>query len=113
MIEHRLCLRMAETLAVARQVNSRLALSRDGGRPSIPTSTVPRSRQRTAGGLLFARLQRGDIIIAAKLDRLFRTALDALKVVESLKTRGIKLYLLDLGGDIFPAAGVKSLRTGR
>ena len=32
--------------------------------------------------------------------RLFRSALDALKVVESLKTRGVKLHLLDLGGDI-------------
>src|ERR1700679_2525105 len=28
------------------------------------------------------------------------TALDALKVVESLKGRGVKLHLLDLGGDI-------------
>lgn len=37
---------------------------------------------------------------AIKLDRLFRSALDALKVVESLKMRGIKLHLLDLGGDI-------------
>ena len=46
------------------------------------------------------KLQRGDIVIAAKLDRLFRSALDALKVVESLKTRGVKLHLLDLGGDI-------------
>jgi putative DNA-invertase from lambdoid prophage Rac len=29
-----------------------------------------------------------------------RSALDALKVVESLKGRGVKLHLLDLGGDI-------------
>jgi putative DNA-invertase from lambdoid prophage Rac len=56
--------------------------------------------ERPAGGLLFAKLERGDIVIAAKLDRLFRSALDALKVVESLKTRGVKLHLLDLGGDI-------------
>jgi putative DNA-invertase from lambdoid prophage Rac len=49
---------------------------------------------------LFAKLESGDIVIAAKLDRLFRSALDALKVVESLKTRGVKLHLLDLGGDI-------------
>jgi hypothetical protein len=48
---------------------------------------------------LFAKLESGDIVIAAKLDRLFRSALDALKVVESLKTRGVKLHLLDLGGD--------------
>ena len=38
--------------------------------------------------------------IVPKLDRLFRSALDALKVVESLKARGVKLHLLDLGGDI-------------
>ena len=44
--------------------------------------------ERPKGGALFARLQRGDIVIAAKLDRLFRSALDALKVVESLKGRG-------------------------
>ena len=55
---------------------------------------------RPVGGQLFAKLQRGDIVIAEKLDRLFRSALDALKVVESLKTRGVKLHLLDLGGDI-------------
>src|SRR6202020_3025467 len=32
--------------------------------------------------------------------RLFRSALDALKVVEDLKKRGVALHLLDLGGDI-------------
>jgi putative DNA-invertase from lambdoid prophage Rac len=41
-----------------------------------------------------------DLPIAPKLDRLFRSALDALKVVEELKGRGVKLHLLDLGGDI-------------
>jgi putative DNA-invertase from lambdoid prophage Rac len=39
-------------------------------------------------------------VIAPKLDRLFRSALDALKVVEDLKKRGVALHLLDLGGDI-------------
>jgi putative DNA-invertase from lambdoid prophage Rac len=56
--------------------------------------------QRPVGGALFAKLKAGDIVIAAKLDRLFRSALDALTVVESLKARGVKLHLLDLGGDI-------------
>ena len=56
--------------------------------------------ERPAGGPLFARLQDGDVIIAAKLDRCFRSAVDALNVVEDLKRRGIKLHLLDLGGDI-------------
>ena len=43
---------------------------------------------------------KGDVVIAPKLDRLFRSALDALKVVEDLKKRGVALHLLDLGGDI-------------
>ena len=45
--------------------------------------------ERPAGGALFARLERGDMVIAAKLDRLFRSALDALKVVaEPERARG-------------------------
>jgi putative DNA-invertase from lambdoid prophage Rac len=56
--------------------------------------------QRLKGGALFDKLERGDIVIAAKLDRLFRSALDALNVVASLKERGVFLHLLDLGGDI-------------
>ena len=46
------------------------------------------------------KLTKGDVVIAPKLDRLFRSALDALKVVEDLKKRGVALHLLDLGGDI-------------
>jgi putative DNA-invertase from lambdoid prophage Rac len=56
--------------------------------------------ERPAAGPLFARLTKGDVVIAPKLDRLFRSALDALKVVEALRDRGVKLHLLDLGGDI-------------
>ena len=56
--------------------------------------------ERPAGGALFARLASGDIIISAKLDRLFRSALDALIVVEDMRKRGVGLHLLDLGGDI-------------
>jgi putative DNA-invertase from lambdoid prophage Rac len=69
-------------------------LVEEGVSGSVPVENRP------VGGPLLAKLQRGDIVIAAKLDRLFRSALDALKVVESLKTRGVKLHLLDLGGDI-------------
>ena len=37
---------------------------------------------------------------SSPLDRLFRSALDALQVVEDLRKRGVSLHLLDLGGDI-------------
>src|SRR3954465_4838866 len=66
----------------------------EGVSGSVPLNARP------AGGALLAKLKAGDIVIAAKLDRCFRSALDALNVVEQLKTRGLKLHLLDLGGDI-------------
>ena len=56
--------------------------------------------ERQKGGPLFARLQKGDTVIAPKLDRLFRSALDALTVVDDMRKRGVSLCLLDLGGDI-------------
>ncbi|MGE0684556.1 MAG: recombinase family protein [Candidatus Binatia bacterium] len=56
--------------------------------------------ERQAGSVMWSKLRQGDMIIAAKLDRLFRSALDALQAVETLKNRGVSLVLLDLGGDI-------------
>jgi putative DNA-invertase from lambdoid prophage Rac len=56
--------------------------------------------ERLKSGELFARLKKGDVVIAPKLDRLFRSALDALTTVEDLRQRGVSLHLLDLGGDI-------------
>ena len=56
-------------------------------------------KDREAGGKLWAKLQRGDVVVAAKLDRMFRSALDALQMVEELKERGVALVLLDLSMD--------------
>jgi putative DNA-invertase from lambdoid prophage Rac len=56
--------------------------------------------QRPEGAKLLETLQPGDVVIAAKLDRLFRSALDALEVHAQFIKRGIGLHLIDLGGDI-------------
>jgi DNA invertase Pin-like site-specific DNA recombinase len=69
-------------------------LVEEGVSGSAPIDTRP------VGGPLLARLQTGDGVIAAKLDRMFRSALDALQVVERLRAASVKLHLLDLGGDI-------------
>jgi putative DNA-invertase from lambdoid prophage Rac len=66
----------------------------EGVSGSVPVSERPK------GSALFAALEKGDIVIAQKLDRLFRSALDALTVVEDMRKRGVSLCLLDLGGDI-------------
>ena len=56
--------------------------------------------ERPAGEELLAGLQRGDVIICAKLDRMFRSALDALTMVKEFKDKGVSLHLIDLGGDV-------------
>jgi len=55
--------------------------------------------ERPAGGSLLAALAPGDTVIAAKLDRLFRSASDALSTAEAFQARGIHLILLDCGAE--------------
>lgn len=56
--------------------------------------------ERAEGQRLLATVQPGDIVITSKLDRMFRSALDALRVLDALKGRDISLYMIDLGGDV-------------
>jgi putative DNA-invertase from lambdoid prophage Rac len=56
--------------------------------------------KRPEGAKLLAALRPGDVVIAAKMDRCFRSAFDALATIESFKRRKISLWLLDLGGDV-------------
>jgi DNA invertase Pin-like site-specific DNA recombinase len=55
---------------------------------------------RTEGIALLAALKPGDVVITAKLDRMFRSALDALDVLAKLKARNVSLHMIDLGGDV-------------
>jgi DNA invertase Pin-like site-specific DNA recombinase len=61
--------------------------------------------ERPEGRKLWAELRRGDTLVAAKLDRCFRSAADCLAVVEAFKARGISLYLLDLNGGADDVSG--------
>lgn len=56
--------------------------------------------ERPAGAEMLEAAKAGDVIIAAKLDRMFRSALDALQTVAALQKRGVALHLIDLGGDV-------------
>jgi len=56
--------------------------------------------ERTEGRALLAALRPGDVVITCKLDRMFRSALDALAVLGDLKKRGVSLHMIDLGGDV-------------
>jgi DNA invertase Pin-like site-specific DNA recombinase len=61
--------------------------------------------QRPEGTKLWDDLRQGDVLVAAKLDRMFRSASDCLAVVEAFKTRGVSLYLLDLNGGADDVSG--------
>jgi putative DNA-invertase from lambdoid prophage Rac len=50
---------------------------------------------RPAAGPVFAK--KGDVVVAAKLDRLFRRASDALNTVEALQRKGVAVHVTDLG----------------
>ncbi|MFN3326682.1 MAG: recombinase family protein [Bryobacteraceae bacterium] len=56
--------------------------------------------ERPQGSLLLQTLKAGDALVAAKLDRVFRSALDALQMTETLRLKGVGLHLIDLGGDV-------------
>ncbi len=57
-------------------------------------------QERPEGERMWSGLKRGDAIVAVKLDRVFRSALDALQSVEDLRDMGVSLFLLDLSGDV-------------
>lgn len=61
--------------------------------------------QRPQGMQLLKAAQPGDIIVAAKLDRLFRSARDALNTVETLRQSKIDVIVVDISTDPLAARG--------
>ena len=53
---------------------------------------------RPAGRRLLAAAQAGDVIVALRLDRVFRNTSDALATLADFKRKGVLLYLKDVGG---------------
>jgi DNA invertase Pin-like site-specific DNA recombinase len=56
--------------------------------------------ERPQGKRLLETVEKGDVIITAKLDRAFRSAADALGTLEEMKDQGVGLHMIDLGGDV-------------
>jgi putative DNA-invertase from lambdoid prophage Rac len=56
--------------------------------------------ERPGGAKLLRLLQPGDVVITPKLDRMFRSARDALEVLDRLKDEGVSLHMIDMGGDV-------------
>ena len=56
--------------------------------------------KRPEGERLLWTIQPGDTVITPKLDRMFRSSVDALNVLAQFKSLGVSLYMIDMGGDV-------------
>ncbi|MER0240163.1 recombinase family protein [Fulvimarina sp. MAC8] len=62
--------------------------------------------ERLGFARLIDRLEKGDILVVTKLDRLGRNAMDVRRTVDHLAENGIRVHCLELGGvDLTSAAG--------
>lgn len=86
-------LRKGKAIADLRGVSSYdlMPFTDEGISGSIPLN------QRPAGKDMLNTAKPSDVIVASKMDRLFRSASDALNTAESLKERKIDLILTDMG----------------
>ena len=66
---------------------------------------------RPEGMKLLSRLSTGDVIITPKMDRMFRSALDALHTLEKLKKCGVSVHMIDLGGEVLDSVHAKLIFT--
>lgn len=66
----------------------------EGVSASIPVTKRPQ------GFHLIAGVKAGDTIVTSRLDRLFRSALDALQTVEAMQKRKVRVVIIDGLGDI-------------
>lgn len=63
-------------------------------------------KNRPAGKEMLEAAKKGDIIVASKLDRMFRSASDALVTAERLHERGIDLILVDIHSEPIASSGI-------
>ncbi|WP_422001930.1 recombinase family protein [Roseovarius mucosus] len=75
------------------------------------TGSKPLS-ERPAGRKMTTLLTQGDTVIAAKIDRLFRSSADALSTVEAWKKAGIDLVIAEFGADPVTENGTSKLLFG-
>jgi DNA invertase Pin-like site-specific DNA recombinase len=64
---------------------------------------------REQGKALLAAVRHGDVIVALKLDRVFRDVSDAVAALKTLRKRGVGLILKDLGSGDLTESNVSAL----
>jgi len=74
-------------------------------------SGAVRLAKREAGAQLLADMKPGDIVVASKLDRMFRSASDAIDMFDEFKKRGVDLVLFDISHEPVSAGVGKLIMT--
>lgn len=64
------------------------------------TTRTSRMLEREVGGLVVAASRPGDVIMAAKYDRVFANVLDACEMIELMETKKFGLCILDMDIDL-------------
>jgi DNA invertase Pin-like site-specific DNA recombinase len=80
--------------------------------PTVVTDVISGSvalQERPKGKPFWQSLQRGDTVIVSKLDRVFRSAEDALTTARILQERGVNLILTDMGVEPVTGNGISKL----
>src|SRR5262249_46007160 len=90
--------------ASAHYPNHEFVLWSEGG----VTAAIPLAR-RKVGAQMVAVLRAGDVLIASKLDRVFRNLLDALTQIEDFAAREITCIMLDIGAEPLNRTGAGKL----
>jgi len=67
---------------------------------------------RPEGGAMAAAIEAGDTVIVTKIDRLFRSAADALTTVEAWQKRGVQLIVAEFGISPITENGTSKLLFG-
>lgn len=68
--------------------------------------------ERPAGAQLFSMVQAGDVVVASKLDRMFRDIVDAFETAKRFKDMGVDLILTDINSDPVTGHGTGKLLFG-
>ena len=89
------------SLATQERIIRGKALGHGWGEPvifsDVGVSGSIRLQDRPEGGKLLAVLRKGDVVISAKMDRIFRSLGDAATTADRFIERGIGLILADMG----------------
>lgn len=67
--------------------------------------------ERPEGSKLISILKKGDVLVVAKLDRLFRSANNATSMIDDFKAKGIALVICDFGTDDVCSNGIARMMT--